>query len=155
VITNNGTLTINPAALTGTADNKSRLYGETNPVFTVTYTGFVNGENSGMVIGTLTGSSPADTNSPVGTYPITVGGQTAPNYNISYVPGVLTINPAALLVQADNKTRAYGHSNPVLTATITGFVNAESTNVLGGTLALSTSADTNSSIGSYPIVASG
>src|SRR5262249_49450461 len=143
------------AALTGTADNKIRLYGQTNPVFTVTYTGFVNGENSSIVTGTLVGSSPADTNSPVQTYPITVSGQSAPNYSITYVPGVLTVNPAAPLVKANDKSRAYGQTDPPLTATISGFVNAENTTVLGGTLALSTAADTNSPVGTYPIVPSG
>jgi hypothetical protein len=155
VTTNDGSLAINPAALTGTADNKSRLYGQTNPVFTVTYTGFVNSENSGVVTGTLLASSPADTNSAVGTYPITISGQVAPNYNITYVPGILNVNPATLLVQADNKTRAYGHTNPVLTASILGFVNGEGSNVLAGNLALSTLAETNSPIGSYPIVPGG
>jgi hypothetical protein len=155
VTTNNGTLTINPAALTGTADSKSRIYGETNPVFTVTYTGFVNSENSSIVTGTLIAGTTTDTNTPVGTYPITASGQTAPNYHITYVPGVLTINPAALLVQANDKTRAYGQTNPVLTATLSGFVNSQDTNVLGGALVLSTSADTNSPIGAYPIIPSG
>src|ERR1041384_3725424 len=93
----NGTLTVNPAILTGTADDKSRLYGETNPVFTVSYSGFVNGENSSIVTGELTGSTPAETNSPVGQYPITVSAQSAPNYTIQYVAGTLTIGPAPLL----------------------------------------------------------
>src|SRR5207249_3358299 len=81
VTTNNGTLAINPAALTGGADNKSRFYGQTNPVFTVSYSGFVNGENGGIVTGTLIGSTTATTNSPVGSYAITVSGQSAANYS--------------------------------------------------------------------------
>src|SRR5205823_6346613 len=47
------TANITPAMLTGTADNKSRLYGASNPVFTATYTGFVSNENSSLVTGTL------------------------------------------------------------------------------------------------------
>src|SRR5205814_2818296 len=31
---NNGTLAVTPASLLGTADNKSRVYGQTNTVFT-------------------------------------------------------------------------------------------------------------------------
>jgi hypothetical protein len=151
----NGTLTVTPATLTGTADNKARHYGETNPVFTVTYTGFVNGETSNIITGSLTGSTSAETNSPIGNYPITVSGQSAPNYSINYVPGTLSVLPASLLVKADDKSRAYGQTNPVLTATITGLVNGESTNVLEGTLNFSTLADTNSPLGTYPIAVSG
>ena len=150
-----GLLTIDPATLTGTADNKSRAYGAMNPVLTVTYTGFVNGETAAIVTGTLSASTTADTNSPVGSYPITASGQSAPNYSIQYVDGTLSVTPAALSIAADDKSRAYGQTNPVLTATITGFVNGDNTNVLAGELALTTSADTNSPVGSYPIAASG
>ncbi len=151
----NGSLHVSPAVLLGTADNRSRAYGQTNPVFTVSYTGFVNGENTSIITGALINSSPADTNSPVGNYPILVSGQTASNYLISYVPGTLTIMPADLLVRADDKNRAYGQTNPLLTATITGFLNGENSSVLGGALTLSTVADTNSPVGNYPIVAGG
>src|SRR5262249_54225276 len=103
VVANNGVLNVTPATLIGTADNKSRLYGETNPVFTVTYSGFVNTQKASIVTGTLVSSTTAETNSPVGNYPITVSGQTAPNYIITYVDGTLSITPAPLLVTADNK----------------------------------------------------
>ncbi|MCK9285776.1 MAG: filamentous hemagglutinin N-terminal domain-containing protein, partial [Rhodocyclaceae bacterium] len=39
-----GTLTINKAHLTVTADNQTRLYGQANPTFSETISGFVNGE---------------------------------------------------------------------------------------------------------------
>ena len=116
VTTNNGTLTIDPASLIGTADNKSRLYGQDNPAFTVTYSGFVNSENSSIVTGTLVGTTTATTNSPVGTYSISISGQTAPNYTITYVDGLLTVSPADLLVHGQNASRAYGQTNPVFTA---------------------------------------
>jgi hypothetical protein len=155
VTTHNGTLSIIPATLTGTAENKSRPYGEANPVFTVTYNGFVNGENVSIVTGTLTGNTTAETNSPVGSYPIIVSGQSAPNYTVQYVDGILSVTPAPLLVTAENKSRAYGQTNPVFTATFAGFVNGEDTNVLTGTLMFTTSAETNSPVGTYPIEASG
>jgi hypothetical protein len=154
VTTNNGTLTVEPATLTGTADNQSRPYGQPNPAFTVTYSGFVNGENDSIVTGTLVGSSYGKT-SPVGIYPITVSGQSAPNYNIEYVPGVLSVTPAPLLVQANDANRAYGQANPVFTASYTGFVNGQDSNVLSGTLALSTTAATSSPVGTWPIAVSG
>ena len=52
------------AALTVTPDDATRGYGKTNPVFTVSYNGFVNNEGSGVLGGTLAVSSVADTNSP-------------------------------------------------------------------------------------------
>jgi hypothetical protein len=155
VSSTNGTLTVNPALLTGTADPKSRLYGAANPPFTVSYSGFVNGQDSNVVSGTLSGSTPATTNSPVGTYPISVGGQSAPNYTIQYVNSTLTVLPTPLLVAGDNTNRAYGQPNPSFTATISGWVNGENTNALGGALVLTSPAQTNSPVGLYPIVPSG
>src|SRR5262249_41243628 len=119
VTTNNGTLSITPASLTGTAENKNRLYGQLNPEFTVTYSGFVNGQDSSIVTGTLIGGTTADTNSPVGNYPINVSGQSAANYTINYVDGTLSVLPTALVVHGDDKSRAYGQANPVFTASMT------------------------------------
>ena len=42
----------------------------------------------------------ATTGSPAGTYPITASGAVDPNYNISYLPGTLTIGQAPLTVTA-------------------------------------------------------
>jgi hypothetical protein len=39
-----GTLTVNQAALTITANNKNKVYGAALPAFTVSYSGFVNGD---------------------------------------------------------------------------------------------------------------
>src|SRR5207248_2860689 len=100
VTVSNGTLSVAPAALIGRADDQSRAYSQSNPVFTATYSGFVNGENSSILSGTLNGSTTAGTNSPVGVYPISVSGQSAANYAIQYVDGVLTVGPTPLLVQA-------------------------------------------------------
>src|SRR5207244_2501925 len=149
------TADITPATLTGTADNKTRLYGETNPVFTVTYTGFTNGEDASVITGTLSGSTTATTNSPVGNYPITASGQSAPNYTINYVAGTLTITATPLLVAANDANRGYGQPNPAFTATFSGFVNGEDTNALGGALVFTTTANTNSPLGAYPIEVSG
>src|SRR5262249_11779757 len=95
------------------------------------------------------------TNSPVGNYPISVTGQSAPNYTIHYVDGTLSVLPAALLVKADDKSRVYGQTNPAFTATLSGFVNNENSSVLGGALVFNASADTNSPVGNYPISVSG
>lgn len=85
--------TVIPAPLTITADNKSKTFGEANPVLTVTYTGFVNNDGPAQLTGQPIVTTPAVTNSPVGQYPITVSGATSPNYNFIYIPGILAINP--------------------------------------------------------------
>uniref|UniRef100_UPI0026289ED3 MBG domain-containing protein n=1 Tax=uncultured Tenacibaculum sp. TaxID=174713 RepID=UPI0026289ED3 len=41
-----GTLTVNKAALTVTADDKSKTYGSANPGLTASYSGFVNGDDA-------------------------------------------------------------------------------------------------------------
>ncbi len=56
---------------------------------------------------------------------------------------------------ADNKTRVYGAANPPFTASYSGFVGGQTlaTSGITGTPALSTTADANSPVGTYPIVA--
>src|SRR5207247_8192505 len=56
---NNGTLTINKAHLTVTADDQSRLYGDTNPTFTATISGFKNLET--LATSGVTGSADLST----------------------------------------------------------------------------------------------
>src|SRR5208337_974935 len=83
--------TIGRAALTVTADDASRGYGQTNPVFTVSYSGFVNGQTDSVLNGSLVASSSADTNSPVGTYPIMASGVSNGNYQVSFTDGTQTV----------------------------------------------------------------
>src|SRR5204863_344461 len=72
-----GTLTVTKASLTGTAEDKTRSYGAGNPALTVSYAGFVNGDTSASLGGTLSVTTAATAASPVGTYPITASGQTS------------------------------------------------------------------------------
>ena len=99
--------------------------------------------------GTLTLSSTADTNSSVGGYPITASGLTSTNYTINYTNGTLTITPFALTVTADSHARTYGATNPVLGGTLVGVENGDNI-----TASYSTTATTNSPVGTYSIVAS-
>ena len=87
----NGTLTINPAPLTITADDKTKILNAPNPAFTATYSGFVLGEGPSVLSGTLSCTTTAVTTSPVGSYPITCSGQTSTNYAITYVAGTLHV----------------------------------------------------------------
>src|SRR5262249_13398821 len=122
VTLNTATLTINPAPLVGQPDDQSRPYGATNPVLTVTYNGFANDDDVTVLSGTLTVSTTAKTNSPVGAYPITASGQTALDYTVTYTNGTLTVTAAPLAVNVINTNRAYGATNPVFTGSISGLV---------------------------------
>jgi hypothetical protein len=150
-----GTLVVKQAPLTVTADNKSKIYGQANPAFTASFNGFVLGEGPANLGGTLSFATPATQSSGAGVYPITPSGLTSANYAITFVAGGLTVNKAALVVTADNKTKILGAANPAFTASYSGFVLGEGPSVLGGTLAFSTPATAASGVGSYVVTPSG
>jgi hypothetical protein len=83
------------ANLTVTANNLSRVFGAANPVFTVSFSGFQNGENVGTsgVAGSPNCTTTATAPSMIGTYDITctLGSLTAANYGFTFVKGTLTI----------------------------------------------------------------
>ncbi|MCX6928259.1 MAG: MBG domain-containing protein, partial [Verrucomicrobia bacterium] len=133
----------------------SRVYGQTNPVFTAIYLGFVNGETNTELGGTLVLSSIADTNSPVGQYAIIPGGLTAANYSLTFSNGTLTVLPHALTVTAQPKTKIYGAADPVFTVIYSGFVNGETNSALGGTLAFSRVAGESVAGSPYAVTPSG
>ena len=82
------TVTINKKLLTITAGAKSKVYGEKDPELTYDSTGLVEGDN-------ITGSLTRDAGENAGTYAITQGTVTASdNYELSYVPALLTITKA-------------------------------------------------------------
>ena len=150
-----GSLTVTPATLQITADNKSKVYGTTLPPLTATVSGFVNGDTVATLRSPLTITTTASAASAVGTYPITVAPATVPNYTVQLAAGTLTVTPASLQIVANNQTMSAGAALPTLTATYTGFVNGDSTASLTTPVNLSTTATTNSPAGTYPIVAAG
>ncbi len=156
VITDAGTLTVTPATLIVAADDQVRAYGQTNPPLSASYTGLMNGESPAVLEGQPLSSTAAETNSPVGLYPIEIsrGTLSNSNYLFSFTNGLLTVTQAMLSVRADDQTRLYGDTNPPLTVSYSGFVNGQDTNILSGSVQLSTVADTNSTAGSYPITIS-
>jgi filamentous hemagglutinin family protein len=118
-----GALGVTPAPLGIAANSATRLYGDANPAFSASYTGFQNGETAAALTGALALVTPAVPISGVGNYAITPSGQSSANYAISYVNGVLGVTPVSLVVTADAKSKVYGTSDPALTFTATGLVN--------------------------------
>src|SRR5205807_569843 len=118
-----GTLHVTKAVLTVTADDKSRQYGDANPAFDATISGFKNGENADSLTTepalatTATSSSHAAGNP----YAIVASGAVDANYTISYVDGSLTVTPVALTITADDQTKAYGADLPALNVSYRGL----------------------------------
>src|SRR5207253_5554384 len=67
----NGTLNITPATLTVTAIDASKIYGQANPAFAVSYVGFVNSDTPSALGGTLTLTTAATAASSLGSYAVT------------------------------------------------------------------------------------
>ena len=147
--------------LTVTATNDTRTYGASNPVFSyVTSGGYVTddgyADTAAGYVGAL--STVATSASNVGGYAIARGtlGSDA-GYAIGFTGGTLTITPAALSVTANNANKiydslAYSGGNGV---TYSGFVNGETSSVLGGILAYGGNAQGAVNVGGYTITPSG
>ena len=86
-----GTLTIAPATITVTADDKVKTYGAALPVLTASYSGFVLSQGTNDLTGLASLVTTATASSPFGTYSITASGATSTNYAFSYVGGTLTV----------------------------------------------------------------
>ena len=52
------------------------------------------------------------------------------------LPANLTVTPAPLTITANGVSRIYGASDPALGVSYSGFVNGETSSVLGGTLSV-------------------
>jgi hypothetical protein len=89
------TFSIARAALTASADSKTIDYGDPDPVFTIGYSGFVNGDDLNA-LSTLPTASVSGDHSNVGIYPIVVSGGSAASYDISYVGGSFTVANATI-----------------------------------------------------------
>jgi hypothetical protein len=83
------------ALLTVTANDQSRLFGQTNPLLTYAIAAFVGSDTAGVVSGSAACSTTAMPWSPAGDYPITctVGSLSAPGYSFdTFVAGTLTVS---------------------------------------------------------------
>lgn len=113
-------IVIAKAPLTVTGDNQFRIYAETNPPLTFSYSAFVLGETAAVLDTPPVAGTTATNGSAVGPYPITIGGGADDHYELSYVGGTLTVTPAPLTVTAFDTNRVYGTSNPPLEGSLVG-----------------------------------
>ena len=83
--------TINKVTVTVRAQDAERKVGEADPTFGVSFDGFVNGENEGVLTSSVICNTNATATSPAGSYTITPSGGEAANYDFTYDDGTLTI----------------------------------------------------------------
>ena len=114
----NGSLTVNKATLVAKADDKARCYGQANPAFTVSYTGFVNGETASAVATAPTMTTTANASAVANTYPISITGGVSANYAFTYQNGTLTVNALPIVSITSSKGASLSKGEiTVLTAT--------------------------------------
>ena len=97
-----------PGHANGHCGRKGRAYGAPNPIFTASYSGFLNTDTTNVLSGSPSLTSLATQVSPVGNYAITAGpgSLSATNYSFSFIDGNLTIASVQLTVSgitASNK----------------------------------------------------
>lgn len=128
-----GNIVVGKAALTITANNQSKSQGSANPVLTVSYSGFVNGQTNTVLTTQPAITTTATTNSATGTYPITASGAVAANYNIGYVAGTLTVT-GSFLTFNPIPSKIYGTANFSPGATGSGTITYTSSNTTVATI---------------------
>ena len=153
-------VTVNPAALTITANNQTTVYGTALNLGSGAFTGsgLVNGDTVSAVSLLANGNTVTLATTPAGSTPINVSlasGTRLANYSISYIPGTLTVTPKPLTVVANAATMDYADSVlPALTyQPVTGLINGD---VMSGALTAQATAynglaGSASNAGSYPI----
>ncbi|HIJ61233.1 MAG TPA: filamentous hemagglutinin N-terminal domain-containing protein, partial [Rhodospirillaceae bacterium] len=151
-----GTLTVGQAKLTVTANDATRFYGGDNPAFTVSYSGFVNGDSAGSLPTQPSATSAATRGTGIGITPITASGPTTDgNYAVTYANGKLTINPAPLTVTVDPASRPYGADNPAFTLHYSGFLNGDGASLLSTLPTAASTATATTGAGVYPVTVTG
>lgn len=156
------TLVIDPAALTVTAKDQTKVYGDANPDLTasedtVTAAGLIGDDT---IANSLSGAleTTALPTSEVGeTFPITAGTLAAsPNYDLTFVPGTLSITQRPLTVTAQDVTRRVNTPNPdPLPLLFENFANDDDVSDLDAAPTASTAATQGSAEGTYDIIPAG
>jgi len=126
--------------------NAARFYGDQNPQLTGRVVGLAQGDTI-----TVTYSTTASANSPVGKYDIVATVNDPDHHLVNYVLTVntatLSVDPAPLSIVANDVTRASGQPNPAFAGLVTGVKNNEDI-----TASFDSTAAATSPAGTYAIV---
>jgi MBG domain (YGX type)/YDG domain/Secretion system C-terminal sorting domain len=83
-----------------TAADKTKIQGEANPAFTLTYSGFEGSDGASVIDVLPVASCVADASSAAGDYDIILTGGSDNNYNLVLHNGKLTVDPATTILTA-------------------------------------------------------
>ena len=123
VSTVDGYFVINPRPVVVKADNKSKVYGDDEPDFTVTISRVEGNPDSGLVDGDspdeISWTATREDGEDVGKYTITPAGDSIQgNYSVTYAPGTLTIQPCGVEVAVADAEKTYGEIFDETTQTV-------------------------------------
>ena len=148
-------VTVVKIPLTAHVANTTKVYGDANPEFNITYSGFRDGDSEVGFSVPASISTIVDNSSKVGKYDIVASGAVSDKYEISYIPGTLTITKAPLSISAGNYTKKQGDAMPVFKASYAGFKNGEDESVLIKQPVFSCEANEASAPAEYAVTISG
>lgn len=148
-------VTVVKIPLTAHVANTTKVYGDANPEFNITYSGFRDGDSEVGFSVPASISIIVDNSSKVGKYDIVASGAVSDKYEISYIPGTLTITKAPLSISAGNYTKKQGDAMPVFKASYAGFKNGEDESVLTKQPVFSCEANEASAPAEYAVTISG
>lgn len=107
---------INKRSVEVICDNVTKVYGEEDPVFTYTVKNDIEGNELSVNIKREYGED-------VGEYKLLLSTLSDPRYNITFVSGLLTIQPSEITIMAEKKIKIYGEEDPIFTVIIVdGFL---------------------------------
>jgi filamentous hemagglutinin family protein len=157
--TTDGILSINKRNISATISNKSRFYGDANPIWAwsdIIWSNMANLE-TGSVIDSFAVSAPTATAlSPAASnHSVSFTSFSDNNYNLqSSTNGQLSIAQAPLTLVVNNAQRPAQAANPVFTFSLSGLRNGQTNSVLSG-VTFSTLANFTSTPGTYTVSATG
>ena len=143
--------TISPMAITVTAANKTKVYGDADPALDYAV-------SIGSLVGqdAFTGTLLRDAGENTGSYAIKQGSLALnSNYTLTYAGAELKISTRQVIVTADNQSRGYGSANPALTFKYSGFVNGDNESALLTVPVTVTAATAQTGVGNYDITLNG
>ena len=145
-----GNIMVEARPITVTAAAKVKTYGDADPALTYSYTGtLVGSDNFSGAITRVVGEN-------VGSYAIGQGTLSlGSNYAITYVGANFVINRAVLTVTANSAMMCQGNNLPSLGISYNGFRFSDNENSLSTKPVVTTSATSNSAVGTYALIPGG
>ena len=143
----NNELTITPKGITVSADDLSKVYGQTDVALTYSTTGLETGD-------TLAGSLKRAAGEDAGDYTISEDTALAnSNYTVTFTNGKYTITPRPITLVANESSKVYGGSESELTATVssTAGLGLASNDVLEDIIGI-LSRQSGETVGSYDVL---